>query len=136
MTAKKSFLVLAFLLPFAVACRTTENYAEVKGVGPAKIFEASDGLASQISIQNFLRQENNGLLEAQVDLKNNSNRDVSIEYMFEWFDAKGFKLETNLEHWTPATLNGNHIRVVRAISPKPGADSFRIHVRKPHEVSR
>lgn len=135
---KPKSLLLSSLAAIAglAGCKTTESYAEVKGAGPAQIFHASDGLGSQVSMQNFLRAEVNGLLEAQVDLKNNKSGDLRIEYMFEWFDARGFKIESSVEHWTPATLNGNHIRVVRAISPKPGADSFRIHVRRPHEVTR
>lgn len=130
-----SFLC-AIALVSAPACRTSENYATSQSRDLVEIFYAHDGLASAVSMQNFKRAETNGLLEAQVDLKNHRSTDLPIEHMFEWFDANGFKIESAIEHWTPVTLNGNHIHVVRAIAPKPGANAFRIHVRRPHEVTR
>lgn len=130
-------LVSPVFLLLASACgNTSENVGVVAGANPGEVLVGHGGLARTVQIQNYLTRENSGLLEVQVDLKNESSSDVSVEYSFEWFDAQGFKMETPIEHWTPTTLNGKHVHVVTAIAPRPGARKFKIHLRYPQEVTR
>lgn len=136
MMGKKAFsvfLVLAGALGFSCGS-TAENSGTIGGANAVMVDHS--GLGGTVQLMNFLKRQNNGLLEVQVDLKNESSSDVSVEYTFEWLDAQGFKMDSAIEHWTPVTLNGKHVHVVTAIAPRPGADKFKIHVRAPHEVKR
>ncbi len=129
------FLICASVVLFGCQ-NTSENTAVIDAVNPGEVFVGHGGLDKTIKLQNFTRRETNGLMEVQVDLKNTASSDVAVEYSFEWFDRDGFKIETPIQHWTPVTLNGKHVLVVSGISPKAGAQKFKIHVRYPHQVTK
>ena len=119
------------------SCKTTaENSLTVQGANPADYFVGNNGLDAKIKMQNIQRRQNNGLLEVQVDLFNATGSDLSVEYAFQWFDAQGFRIDSNIEHWTPATLNGKHVQVVSGIALRPEAEKFKLIVRNPQEVTR
>ena len=132
----RCIFLIAGILFFSSCKNTAGNTGVIHASNPGEVLVGRDGLDKNIKIQNYLSRNNNGLLEVQVDLKNTTSRDIAIEYSFEWLDADNFKIDTPIEHWVPVTLNGKHVRVVTAIAPRPGAKTFKIHVRYPHEVTR
>jgi uncharacterized protein YcfL len=72
--------------------------------------------------------------EAQVMLKNESERDLSFEYRFIWYDARGYEI-TAVTSWMPAMLGGRESRGFRSSSPGANAAGFRLMVRNPHPVT-
>jgi uncharacterized protein YcfL len=75
-----------------------------------------------------VRQEGR-LTHAQVELLNDSTRDVSIEYRWEWTDSEGFQLGDTLASWQPAVVAGHARLLLNNAGPGPRASTFRLYIR-------
>jgi uncharacterized protein YcfL len=131
-------LLLAFLL---VSCAgTSPNILNVQA-GPSgvssKQIEVNDRFLARtltfgdVSIRPL---ETGNAIEAQVLVRNESDRDVSFEYRFLWYNAGGFEM-SSVTSWIPATLTGKEARGFKSVSPGPDAAGFRLMVRKPHPIT-
>jgi uncharacterized protein YcfL len=72
--------------------------------------------------------------EAQVMLKNESDRDLSFEYRFMWYDALGYEI-SGVTSWIPAVLGAKESKGFRSASPGPKTAGFKLMVRNPHPVT-
>ncbi|HVN70403.1 MAG TPA: DUF1425 domain-containing protein [Desulfomonilia bacterium] len=134
----RSFLILTF---FAVACAgTAPNILHVQA-GPmgvsSKQVEINDKyLERNLSFGDVAIKPLDGadLFEAQVILKNESSNDLSFEYRFIWYDARGYEV-SNVSSWIPAALGGKESKGFRSAAPGPNAAGFRLMVRNPHPVT-
>lgn len=126
---------------FVVACAgTAPNILNVQA-GPmgviAKHIEINDKYLErnltygEVSIKPF---DDATSFEAQVMLKNESDRDLSFEYRFMWYDARGYDL-SNITSWLPAVLGAKETKGFRSAAPGPNAAGFKFMVRMPHPVT-
>jgi uncharacterized protein YcfL len=126
---------------FVVACAgTAPNILNVQA-GPmgvsAKQIEINDKyLERNLSYGDVsIRQlEAVGSFEAQVMLKNESDRDLSFEYRFIWYDARGYEL-SSMTSWLPAVLGSKESKGFRSATPGANAAGFKLMVRMPHGVT-
>lgn len=131
-------LLLALLL---VACvGTAPNILNVQA-GPSgvsyKNIEINDKfLARQLTFGDVSVKplEAGGSIEANVLIKNESDRDVAFEYRFLWYDASGYEI-SSVTSWMPATLTSKEVRGFKSTAPGPNAAGFKIMVRGPHPVT-
>jgi len=134
----RSFFILAF---FMVACAgAAPNILHVQA-GPmgvsSKHLEINDKfLERNLSFGdvNIKPLDGTDLFEAQVFLKNESTNDLSFEYRFIWYDARGYEI-SNVSSWIPASLGGKESKGFRSAAPGPNAAGFRLMVRNPHPVT-
>jgi uncharacterized protein YcfL len=131
-------LLLALLL--AACAGTAPNILNVQA-GPSgvsyKNIEINDKfLARQLTFGDVSVKplEAGGSIEAQVLIKNESDRDVVFEYRFLWHDASGYEI-TSVTSWMPATLTGKETRGFKSTAPGPNAAGFKLMVRGPHPVT-
>lgn len=74
------------------------------------------------------QRDNNGLLQASVDLHNEAYWTKSLQYKFRWFDASGFEVQSDGRPWTPITLVGKEVKPVQATAPQGNVVSFKIMI--------
>jgi uncharacterized protein YcfL len=142
MYSLKHFLLFLMLLLIAGGCATTttSNVLSVdvaSGIaGNRSVEENNHQLASSLEFGDIgVRKLSADMFEVQVMIKNQRKKDVSFEYRFIWYDAKGFEL-TSAPAWTPAKLSGKEARGFRTITPVSGAVKFKLMVRKPNPVNQ
>ena len=126
---------------FVVACAgTAPNILNVQA-GPmgvsAKQIEINDKYLERnlsygdVSIRPFDAANS---FEAQVMLKNESDRDLSFEYRFIWYDARGYDL-SGITSWLPAVLGSKESKGFLSTAPGANAAGFKLMVRMPHGVT-
>jgi uncharacterized protein YcfL len=134
----RSFFVLTL---FVVACAgTAPNILNVQA-GPmgvsAKQIEINDKYLERnlsygdVSIRPF---DGANSFETQVMLKNESDRDLSFEYRFIWYDARGYEI-SGVTSWIPAVLGAKESKGFRSAAPGANAAGFKLMVRNPHPVT-
>jgi len=132
----RSFLILTL---FVVACAgTAPNILNVQA-GPmgvsAKQIEINDKyLEHNLSYGDVSIKPFDGSFEAQVLLKNESDRDLSFEYRFIWHDARGYEISV-VTSWIPAVLGAKESKGFRSVTPGANAAGFKLMVRMPHGVT-
>jgi uncharacterized protein YcfL len=73
-------------------------------------------------------------LEGQAIVRNRKKYTVPFEVKFEWYDAEGFPIESNVTQWRPDLLYGSETKWIKALCPKPHAKGFKIMIREPNPV--
>jgi uncharacterized protein YcfL len=59
---------------------------------------------------------------------------VPFEYRFEWFDAEGLPIESNVSLWKPDLLYGKETKWIKALCPVPNAKGFKVMIRESNPV--
>jgi len=116
-------------------------------VAVAEIVEGEDGevlmkdyiikdraLAKEIEVLDVKARFQGNFLEGQTIIKNRKKYTVRFEYKYEWFDAEGFPLPSNVSLWKPELLYGMETKWITGICPKPHATGFKIMIREPNPV--
>jgi uncharacterized protein YcfL len=132
---------LFILTLFAVACAgTAPNILNVQ-VGPmgvsAKQIEINDKyLERNLSYGevNIRSLDAANSFEVQVNLKNESSRDLAFEYRFIWYDSRGYEL-SGITSWLPAVLGSKESKGFRSAAPGANSAGFKLMVRMPHSVT-
>ena len=75
-----------------------------------------------------------GYIVAQVVVKNKSKRTFNGEYLVEWLDKDGFKIDSPVEHWAPVVIHGEEEKYLQSTAPSPQATTFKLHFRRPYPV--
>ncbi len=71
-----------------------------------------------------------GPLQAQVDIANNRLSHRNFAYKFDWYDASGNLIPSQLSVWKPLTLPSKETKTLISIAPSPDAMDFDITIRK------
>jgi len=91
-------------------------------------------LAKEIQVVDVKARFQGDFLEGQAVLNNLEKSTVPFEYRFEWFDAEGFPIESNVSLWKPDLLYGKETKWIKALCPVPSAKGFKIMIREPNPV--
>ena len=91
-------------------------------------------LAKEIQVVDVKARFQGDFLEGQAVLSNLEKFTVPFEYRFEWFDAEGFPIESNVSLWKPDLLYGKETKWIKALCPVPSAKGFKIMIREPNPV--
>ncbi|RLA99392.1 MAG: hypothetical protein DRG37_04820 [Deltaproteobacteria bacterium] len=136
---KKSvvYLVLAALAACITTASNILNVQTLKGGVISKKVEINDRiLAKTLSFGKVALKyiDSEQRLMAQVLIQNRRSRDVSFEYKFIWYDENGFEISP-ITSWIPATLSAKESRGYTSVSPGPGAQGFKLLIRRPHALT-
>jgi uncharacterized protein YcfL len=148
-TGPKTHLAGAFLtllaligtIPLACSPITTSNVA----VGEIREGEAGEvlkkdyiikdkPLAKEVQVLDIKARFVGDFLEGLAIVHNRRKYTVDFEYKFEWYDDKGYPVESNIVHWSPDLLYGRESKWIRGICPKPKASGFKVMIRMPNPV--
>lgn len=124
-------------LALFAACATSRPEANIYeftegSFEPHAVIE-NRSLAGRLEIKNAVAERRGGRLYVQFDLHNTGRNPLDFEYIIDWFDSAGFKVEA-LSNWTPMTLGGNTIDSVTATALVPSANRWRLQVRPRYET--
>lgn len=113
---------------------TSSNQMEGDSAGDRRNIQDAD-FAGRIEIlEKRMVTTDDGFLLVHVTIRNNGKGAESFETMFEWFDDKGMKVDSNVESWLPGTVYGNEKKQIKGIGPTRAATRFLFHVRRPNSI--
>jgi uncharacterized protein YcfL len=122
--------------PFFVGCAssTAENRIEVRE-GEFEVLSGNQTILSSLDAKGVrTRRIANDFLEFQVTLVNTSSGDLHFQWIVEWSDAQGFKLEDPTQTWQAAYLNGKALLDIQRVSPTATASKARVRVMAMNEI--
>ena len=100
-------------------------------VEKGRLFIEDPAFASNIEVvQDFREKTPEGFLHAQVTVKNTNRTDYECQYCFEWREESGIVMIHVPTPWRPCTLHGRETKNIDAICPRPGAEDFRLKIRR------
>jgi uncharacterized protein YcfL len=76
------------------------------------------------------RTNDNDVLEAFVDISNNTETKQTLYYRFRWFDIEDYEVGENLSIWKPLFLEAKDSQKIKGIAPTPKANSFKLYIKK------
>ena len=71
-----------------------------------------------------------GVMEVQVDVENNGFKYRSFSYLFDWVDARGNVIPSQLSVWKTTNVPDGGSTVIRAVAPNEEAADFRLQIRR------
>lgn len=71
-----------------------------------------------------------GVMEVQVDVENNGFSYRSFSYLFDWVDARGNVMPSQLSVWKTTNVPDGGSTVIRAVAPDEEAADFRLQIRR------
>jgi uncharacterized protein YcfL len=89
----------------------------------------SGWLGAKASVFGIRHDIVNGVLRAQLDIRNLTPMEQKIEYQFVWLDANGGAVGQTSTHWFPATLSAGQVKNVVEFAPTALAVDYRFEVR-------
>lgn len=99
-------------------------------VAKKQVSRNNDLKAGDLHITNLKADFAGNLLRAHVSVLNKDNDTRHFQYRFSWFDEGGYEIDSDTDAWTPLILYGKESRALQAIAPAPGAQEFKIKIRK------
>lgn len=101
-------------------------------VEKGRLFIEDPAFASNIEVvqEDFREKTPEGFLHAQVTVKNTNRTDYECQYRFEWIEKNNMVMIHVPTPWRPCTLHGRETQNIDAICPRPGAEDFRLKIRR------
>ncbi len=84
-------------------------------------------LDRKVSVAGYRSKLHNGLLLAEIDIKNNEQASYDLEYKISWLDDTGF--EVSKTPWLPLYINAMELKSIQKIATNPKAKSFKFYLR-------
>lgn len=112
---------------------TSTNTYTTDATGKEERFIGDRDLAAKFVLLGIKREQRDGRLRVQFDLKNTTPGDLAIEWAVQWKDANGFDIDSN-PHWRPAMVSGQGFESIQLTAPTPEAAVFQLHFRKPTPI--
>lgn len=120
------FLSVAIMLSGCLSPKTSGMVVEK---GRLLIHDASFALNLEM-VSDTVARTPEGFLRVQAKVRNTNETDFRCQYRFEWKTASGILQTHAMTPWRPVVLHGRDETVFEAVSPIPGADDFRLIVRR------
>jgi uncharacterized protein YcfL len=76
------------------------------------------------------RTNNNDIMEAFVNVTNNTENESTLYYRFRWFDVEDYEVGENMSMWKPLFLGAKDFKKVVGIAPTTKAESFKFYIKK------
>lgn len=110
-------------------CLSPRTSGIVVEKGRLLVYDASFALNLEMISDSVMRTPE-GFLRVQAKVRNANQTDFACQYRFEWKTASGIVQTHAMTPWRPAVLHGSDETVFEAVSTVPGADDFRLIVRR------
>jgi len=76
------------------------------------------------------RTNENDIMEAFVNVTNNTDKEATLYYRFRWFDVEEYEVGENMSMWKPIFLGAKDFKKVVGVAPTPKADNFKFYIKK------
>lgn len=124
----------SLLLASACASSNPENRIEVRE-DSHEVIEGNARLLSDLWLHDVrTRRVTNNFLEFQALLSNATNSDLRFQWLVEWYDGQGFRIDDPTETWHPAILNGKGEMALKRVSPTASATRAKVRVMPVDEI--
>lgn len=114
-------VTLAAAALVAAGCQSKVPAFETLNGPPSRWVQPGGDLPKYVEIVSARQDIQNGLLRAQVNIKNNRRNEYRLLYRFTWLDAKGFEITSIQNDWLPKILGGYETVQIVGIAPDPRA---------------
>jgi len=131
-----SMLMTSVLAIGAIAlnagCRTVNTSEREDPIGipnpvADKRVETDSGLRGIARIVSIRESETaDGRIIIQVEVLNTNNTQKRFNYMFEWYDLNGIRINTPLSIWKPQQIQGKEVILLSGVGPDSSAKDFRL----------
>lgn len=99
--------------------KTQPSYVQHKNI------QTDSSLSQKIHILNVAEDLVSGnILRVQAILQNNRKKSITLNYIFEWYDANGIIIPSTSKQWKSIHLRGAESLPVVGIAPSPNAVDF------------
>jgi len=112
---------------------TATNAYTTDASGKEEQFIGDRDLAAKFVLLDIKREQRDGRLRVQFDLKNTTRADLAVEWAVQWKDASGFDIDSN-PHWRPVMVTGTGFQSIQLTAPTPEATAFQLYFRKPTPI--
>ena len=126
-------LKIALILFFIIGCSTSyiNNVPNQSISLPPQVVINNQQLQKEVTIGvGSDRTNDNNILEAFVDITNNTETPKTLYYRFRWFDIEDYEVGENLSIWKPLFLEAKDSQKIKGIAPTPKANSFKLYIKK------
>jgi uncharacterized protein YcfL len=98
--------------------------------GEKKIIPHSSQFASKVKVEDIVYRETGNLIEAQIQLTNQSSKSVAVELKGKWYDESGFAVDDPKELWRHIIIAGKETKTVKLVSPRRNAVKLEVLTRE------
>lgn len=132
------FFLLVAAGALVVSCQSAPLGSETNTysadlAGKRDEFVGDRDLAARFVLVGIKTETRDERLRVQFDLKNTTPADLAIEWLIEWKDRNGFRIDTN-PHWQPTLVTGQGFHSIQAIAPAADAVVFQLLLRRPTSI--
>ena len=123
------FYISIFIL---VGCSSYSNNLPNQSISlPSQVVINNPQLEREITIGvGSDRTNDNDIMEAFVDVTNNTEKEATLYYRFRWFDVEDYEVGKNMSMWKPLFLGAKGFQKVKGIASTSKADSFKFYIKK------
>ena len=114
---------------FLAGCLSPRTSGVVVEKGRLLVHDASFALNLEM-VSDAVQRTPEGFLRVQAKVRNSNQTDFACQYRFEWKTPQGMVQTHALTPWRQVVLHGRDETVLEAVSTVPGADDFRLAVRR------
>ena len=115
--AKASLSTTAYQVP---------THQSVVSISSTKFIIASP-IKEKITVDSLSSRVENQLLQTIIDIQNNTNKDIALQYRYRWFDESGIEVSKNMAIWKPLFLEASDNSRLKKSSFNPKAVSCKIY---------
>ncbi|MBR3822861.1 MAG: YcfL family protein [Kiritimatiellae bacterium] len=123
-----NFAIVSIVVFFA-GCLSPKTSGVVVEKGRLIVHDASFALNLDM-VSDTTQRTPEGFLRVQAKVRNTNHVDFRCQYRFEWKTPQGVVQTHALAPWRPVVLHGRDETVLEAVSLVPGADDFRLILRR------
>jgi uncharacterized protein YcfL len=100
------------------------------GTGEKKITPLSSQFAGKLKVEDIIYRKTGNLIEAQVQLANQSSKSLVLELKGKWYDGQGFEVDDPKELWRHIIINGKETKVIKLVAPRKDAVKLEVLTRE------
>lgn len=129
MRMKKVYLLMVFIF---IGCSSyLKNVPNQSTLLPPQVIINNPQLQKEITIGvGSDRTNDNEIMEAFVNVTNNTDEEATLYYRFRWFDVEDYEVGENMSIWKPLFLGAKDFKKVVGIAPNSKADNFKFYIKK------
>jgi len=79
-------------------------------------------------LNSVYKTKNDGLIVAEVNVKNISSSEESFTYKVDWKDIDGFDIQTIMSRWITVNVEPKRRAIISVVAPSAKAKQYIIHI--------
>ncbi len=83
-----------------------------------------------IKVGNLLHREQGGIMQFSVQVTNDANNTVQLQYKFRFYDADGFEVAPQGRPWKPLIMTGKETRNLQSVAPTSTVRYAKLFIRE------